>query len=133
MNEKTPEEMFKKHITTKDLYSFEWRILKYMCSVTGVYDTLPEILLFLRTDLKASIDPKFSQEYLHNEGGAIYKFTMDNVMKSLLDRNAVEIVTEYQYGNLKMILYGSKEMCDDLKKYEMGDFILIGKLFPKNT
>jgi hypothetical protein len=137
MNEKTPEEMFNKHITTEDLYSFEWRILKYMCSVTGIYDTFPEILLFHRTDLKASIEPKFSQEYLHNEGGAIYKFTMDNVMKSLLDRNAVEIVTEYQYGNLKMILYGSKkrlkEMCDDLKKYEMGDFILIGKLFPKNT
>ena len=36
-----------------------------------------------------------------------------------------------------MILYSIKkklkEMCDDLKKHEMGDFILIDKLFPKNT
>ena len=94
MNEKT-EESVKNHISTDDLSSFEWRILKCMCSVTGIYDTFPEILLFHRTDLKASIDSKFSQEYLKNEGGAIYKFT-------LIDRNAVEIVTEYEYGNLNM-------------------------------
>ncbi len=135
MNEKTLEEMFKKHVTIEDLNNFEWRILKYMCSVTGIYDTFPEILLFHRTDLKAYIDPKFSQKYFHNEGGAIYKFIMDNIMRSLLDRNVVEIVTEYQYGNLNMTLYGSKkklkEMCDDLKKYEMEDFTLIDKLFPK--
>jgi hypothetical protein len=137
MDKKTPEEMFKKHITIEDLNNFEWRILKYMCSVTGIYDTFPEILLFHRTDRKTYIDTKFSQKYLHNEGGAIYKFTMDNVMRSLLDRNVVEIVTEYQYGSLKMTLYSIKkklkEMCDDLKKHEMRDFILIDKLFPKNT
>ncbi len=51
MNEKT-EESVKNHISTDDLSSFEWRILKYMCSVTGIYDTFPEILLFHRTDLK---------------------------------------------------------------------------------
>lgn len=69
MNEKT-EESVKNDISTDDLSSFEWRILKYICSVTGIYDTFPEILLFLRTDLKASIDSKFSQEYLQNEGGS---------------------------------------------------------------
>lgn len=26
-----------------------------------------------------------------------------------------------------------KEMCDELKKYEIKDFILIDKLFPKNV
>lgn len=108
-----------------------------MCSVTGIYDTFPEILLFHRTDLKASIDSKFSQEFLQNEGGAIYKFTMNNVMGSLIDRNAVEIVTEFEYGNLNMALYSRKkklkEMCDELKKYEIKDFILIDKLFPKNV
>jgi hypothetical protein len=137
MNEKTPEESFKKHISIDDLSSFEWRILKYMCSVTGIYDTFPEILLFHRTDLKASIDSKFSQEYLQKEGGAVYKFTMNNVMGSLIDRNAVEIVTEYEYGNLNMALYGRKkklkEMCDELKKYEIKDFVLIDKLFSKNV
>lgn len=100
-----------------------------MCSVTGIYDTFPEILLFHRTDLKASIDSKFSQEFLQNEGGAIYKFTMNNVMGSLIDRNAVEIVTEFEYGNLNIYI----EMCDELKKYEIKDFILIDKLFPKNV
>jgi hypothetical protein len=60
MNEKT-EESVKNNISTDDLSSFEWRILKYMCSVTGIYDTFPEIILFHRTDLKASIDSKFSR------------------------------------------------------------------------
>jgi len=36
-----------------------------------------------------------------------------------------------------MALYGRKkklkEMCDELKKYEIKDFILIDKLFPKNV
>jgi hypothetical protein len=136
MNEKT-EESVKNNISTDDLSSFEWRILKYMCSVTGIYDTFPEILFFHRTDLKASIDSKFSQEFLQNERGAIYKFTMNDVMGSLIDRNAVEIVTEFEYWNLNMALYGRKkklkEMCDELKKYEIKDFILIDKLFPKNV
>ena len=108
-----------------------------MCGVAGIYDTFPETLLFHRTDLKAYIDPKFSQEYLHDEGGPIYKFTMDNVMSSLMDRDVVEIVTEYEYGNLKMALYGRKkklkDMCDALKNYEMEDFTLLDKLFPKNV
>ena len=54
MNVKTPEEMFKEQITTEDLPKFEWRILKYMCGVAGIYDTFPETLLFHRTDLKES-------------------------------------------------------------------------------
>jgi hypothetical protein len=137
MNEKTPEEMFKEQITTEDLSKFEWRILKYMCGVAGIYDTFPKTLLFHRTDLKAYIDPKFSQEYLHDEGGPIYKFTIDNIMSSLMDRDVVEIVTEYEYGNLKMALYGRKkklkDMCDTLKNYETEDFTLLDKLFPKNV
>lgn len=30
-------------------------------------------------------------------------------MSSLMDRDVVEIVTEYEYGNLKMALYGRKK------------------------
>jgi hypothetical protein len=136
MSQDKPEEMFRKHITTEDLSSFKWRILKYMCSVSGIYDTFPETLLFHRTDLKAYIDAKFNQEYLHSKGGTIYKLIMDNVMGCLIHRDAVEIVTEYEYGDLKMILYGSKkklkDMCDDFKKYEMEDFALLDRLFPKS-
>ena len=51
---------------------------------------------------------------------------MDNVMSRLVDRSAVEIVEEYEYGNLTMILYGRKkkliDMCDELKDYWMEDF-----------
>jgi hypothetical protein len=61
---------------------------------------------------------------------------MDNVMGCLIDRDAVEIVTEYEYGDLKMILYGSKkklkDMRDDFKQYEMEDFALLDRLFPKS-
>jgi len=52
MSGEIPEEMFRKHITTEDLSGFKWRILKYMCSVFGIYDTFPETLLFHRTDFK---------------------------------------------------------------------------------
>ena len=49
----------------------------------------------------------------------------------------VEIVEEYEYGNLTMTLYGRKkkliDLCDEIKKYEMEDFALIDKLFPNNT
>jgi hypothetical protein len=62
---------------------------------------------------------------------------MDNVMNQLIERAAVEVVEEYQYGNLKMVLYGRennlKDMCDDLKEYETVDFTLLDKLFPKNV
>ena len=61
MNEEAPEDMFRKYITTEDLFRFKWRILKYMCDVSNIYDTFPETLLFHRTDLKSYIDPKFSK------------------------------------------------------------------------
>ena len=58
-------------------------------------------------------------------------------MSSLMDRDVVEIVTECEYGNLKMALYSRKkklkDMCDALKNYEMEDFTLLDKLFPKNV
>jgi hypothetical protein len=106
-----------------------------MCGVSGIYDTFPEIPLFHRTGLKAYIDPKISKESLHDRGGALYKLIMDNVMGRLIDRAAVEIVEEYEYGNIAMILYGSKkkliDMCEELKKYEIEDFTLIDKFFSK--
>ena len=74
MNEKT-EESVKNNISTDDLSSFEGEFEVYV-QCDCIYDTFPEILLFHRTDLKASIDSKFSQEFLQNEEGAIYKFTM---------------------------------------------------------
>ena len=69
LNEKTMMKTIMEHITPEDLSNFEWRILKYMCSVTGIYDTFPDILLCIRTDLKAHIYPKFSQKFLRDEGG----------------------------------------------------------------
>jgi hypothetical protein len=137
MNEKTPERVFQEYITIDDLSKFQWEILKYMCSVAGVYDIFPEVLLFHRTNLKSYIDSKVKNEYLHDKGGVLYKLIMDNVMNQLIERAAVEVVEEYQYGNLKMILYGRenklKDMCDDLKEYETEDFTLLDKLFPKNV
>lgn len=41
-------------------------ILKYMCDVSGIYETFPETLLFHRTDLKSAIDGKFSQKSSHH-------------------------------------------------------------------
>jgi hypothetical protein len=108
-----------------------------MCDVSNIYDTFPETLLFHRTDLKSYIDPKFSKEYLHGKGGIIYKLVMDNVMDCLMDREAVEIVEEYKYGNLNMILYGQKrrlkDLCDEFKKYEIVDSALLDRLLPKRT
>ena len=137
MNEEAPEDMFRKYITTEDLFRFKWRILKYMCDVSNIYDTFPETLLFHRTDLKSYIDPKFSKEYLHGKGGIIYKLVMDNVMDCLMNREAIEIVDEYKYGNLNMILYGQKrrlkDLCDEFKKYEIVDSALLDRLLPKRT
>ena len=138
MSEDTPEEMFRKYITTEDLFKFKWKILKYMCDVSNIYTTFPEILLFHRTDLKAYIDSKFSKEYIHGKGGGImYNLIMDNVMDCLMDREAVEIVEEYKYGNLNMILYGQKkklkDLCDEFKKYEIGDSALLDRLLPKTA
>jgi len=54
-----------------------------------------------------------------------------------MDREAVEIVEEYKYGNLNMILYGQKrrlkDLCDEFKKYEIGDSALLDRLLPKRT
>lgn len=56
-------------------------------------------------------------------------------MDCLMDREAVEIVEEYKYGNLNMILYGQKtwlkDLCDEFKKYEIGDSALLNRLLPK--
>jgi hypothetical protein len=138
MSKDTPEEMFRKYITTEDLFKIKWKILKYMCDVSNIYNTFPEILLFHRTDLKAYIDSKISKEYIHGKGGGImYKLIMDNVMDCLMDREAVEIVEEYKYGNLNMILYGQKkklkDLCDEFKKYEIGDSALLDRLLPKTA
>ena len=61
---------------------------------------------------------------------------MDNVMNCLMKRDAIEIVSEYEYGDFKMILYGKKklkDLCDEFKKYETGDLELLDKLLPKRV
>jgi hypothetical protein len=62
---------------------------------------------------------------------------MDNVMNCLMDRETVEIVEEYKYRNLNMILYGQKrrlkDLCHEFKKYEIGDSALLDRLLPKRT
>ena len=97
MNEDITKDLFTKHITTEDLCLFKWRILKYMCDVSGIYETFPETLLFHRTDLKSAIDDKFSQQSSHHREKTIYKLVMNNVMNCLMKRDAIEIVSEYEY------------------------------------
>jgi hypothetical protein len=135
MADETREEILRKYITAEDLTRFKWRILKYMCDMIRIYDTFPETLLFHRTDLKSYIDQKLSQEYSHGTPGTLYKIIMDNVMDCLMDRDAVEKVTEYEYGDSMMVLYGRKKILNDLrdefKKYEMIDYALLNRLLPK--
>ncbi|HZL24251.1 MAG TPA: hypothetical protein VFC05_13070 [Nitrososphaeraceae archaeon] len=53
-----------------------------------------------------------------------------------MERDAIEIVSEYEYGDFKMILYGKKklkDLCDEFKKYETGDLELLDKLLPKRV
>jgi hypothetical protein len=52
MNEEAAEEMFRKYITTEDLFRFKWRILKYMCDVSNIYNTFPEHYCFTELTLK---------------------------------------------------------------------------------
>jgi len=69
-------------------------------------------------------------------GKTIYKLVMDNGMNCLMERDAIEIVSEYEYGDFKMILYGKKklkDLCDEFKKYETGDLELLDKLLPKRV
>jgi hypothetical protein len=47
MNEKTPEKIFQEYITIEDLSKFQWEILKYMCSVAGVYDIFLKFYYFI--------------------------------------------------------------------------------------
>ena len=107
-----------------------------MCDVSGIFETFPETLLFLRTDLKSAIDDKFSQKSFHHKEKTIYKLVMDNVMNCLMERDAIEIVSEYEYGDFKMILYGKKklkDLCDEFRKYESGNLELLDKLLPKRV
>jgi hypothetical protein len=53
-----------------------------------------------------------------------------------MKRDAIEIVSEYEYGDFKMILYAKKklkDLCDEFKKYETGDLELLDKLLPKRV
>ena len=56
-------------------------------------------------------------------------------MDCLMDRDAVEKVIEYEYGDSMMVLYGRKKILNDLrdefKKYEMIDYALLNRLSPK--
>ncbi|MBA3749419.1 MAG: hypothetical protein H0X03_00695 [Nitrosopumilus sp.] len=134
MSDEIIEELLRKFITTDDLFTMEWRILKYMCEMSGIYDTFPETLLFHRNDFKAFIDRKVRHEYSHDKIGRLYKLIMDKIMDCLKARDAVEIVSEYEYGDSKMILYGKKkelkDLCDEFKKYEDGDLALLDRLLP---
>jgi hypothetical protein len=71
-------------------------------------------MLFHRTDHKSYIDYKFRKENIHSkeENPPPCKLIMDNVMDSLMDRDTVEIVKEYKYGNLNMLFYRqTKKRC----------------------
>ena len=55
-------------------------------------------------------------------------------MTRLERRNAVEVVTQYQYGDSKMILYEKKkilkDLCNEFKKYTEADKSFIDSLLP---
>ena len=134
MSDDTCEEIYRKFFTTDDLIELEWKILKYMCDMSGIYDTFPETLLFHRNDFKTFIDRKLEQEYSDDKVGRLYKLIMDKVMTRLERRNAVEVVAEYQYGDSKMILYEKKkklkDLCNEFKKYTEADKSFIDRLLP---
>jgi hypothetical protein len=134
LGSETPEEMFRKYINEHDLLMFKWRILKYMCEMCDKYETFNDRELFHRTDLKAFIDSKLSQEYLAGKGGTLYELVMTNVMNCLIGRNAVEISNKYPYGDSDMVLYKKSkklmDLCNEFMKYEMGDSKLLDKLLP---
>jgi hypothetical protein len=106
-----------------------------MCDVSGIVETFPETLLFHRTDLKSAIDDKFSEKPLHTKRKTMYKLVMDNVMNCLIKRNAVEIITEYEYGEFNMVLYGKtkklKDLCNKFRNYDDNDLKILEKLLPK--
>jgi ferritin-like protein len=60
---------------------------------------------------------------------------MDNVMNCLIKRDAVEIVTKYEYGDFNMMLYGKKKKLKDLydkfRNYDNNDLELLDRLLPK--
>jgi hypothetical protein len=119
----TPEDMYRKYINADDLTRFKWRILRYMCELCEKYESFPETELFHRTDLKAYIDNKLSQQYLSGKK-SLYKIIMTNVKKCLIDRDAVEVSYEYEYGDSKMIIYKKKkkllDVCSEFERYHMG-------------
>ena len=135
MVKETSKEMFRKYITPEDLFRFKWRILRYMCEKSDKYDTFPETDLFHRTDFRGYIDSKLSKEYLTGQRGTLYKLIMNAVMDCLKDRDAIEIDTEYEYGDSEMVIYRKKkrleDLCQEFKKYEMGDSALLDRLLPK--
>ncbi len=114
---------------------FELRILKYMCDVSGIVEIFPETLLFHRTDLKFAIDDKFREKPIRPKIKTMYKLVMDNVMNCLIKRDAAEIVTEYEYGDFNMVLYGKKKKLKDLydkfRNYDNNDLELLDRLLPK--
>ena len=134
MSDDTCEEIYRKFFTTDDLIELEWKILKYMCDMSGIYDTFPETLLFHRNDFKTFIDRKLEQGYSDDKVGRLYKIIMDKVMTRLERRNAVEVVAQYQYGDSKMILYEKKkilkDLCNEFKKYTEADKSFIDRLLP---
>ena len=76
----TYEEIYRKFFTTDDLIKLEWKILKYMCDMSGIYDTFPETLLFHRNYFKTFIDRKLKQGCSDDKVGKLYKLIMDKVM-----------------------------------------------------
>ena len=58
-------------------------------------------------------------------------------MDCLKDRDAVEIDTEYEYGDSEMVIYRKQKklevMCDEFKKHELGDLTLLDRLLPKEV
>lgn len=120
--------------TDQDLFRFKWRILKYMCDLSEKYGTFLETELFFRTDLKAYLDERYGQQYIQGEENALYKFLMDKVMNCLVNRHAIEVSMRYPYGGFEMVVYKltqrSKDKCEEFKRYEMGDSILLDRLLP---
>jgi hypothetical protein len=59
---------------------------------------------------------------------------MNRVMDCLRDRDAIEIDTEYEYGDSEMVIYRRRDklenICREITKYDMGDPALLDRLLP---
>jgi hypothetical protein len=142
-DEEAQEEMLDKYITESDICNLEWRILNYMCKMRNKYASFPETELLDKTGAEGYIDEKLKQDYVIGRPDSYYKLLMNRVMKSLIQRHAVEIARHHGYGGLgdegidldyyKIThqLDVNKQVCEQIINHGMMSCIELDRLLPK--